>query len=716
MASILPTDQDFDAGATVFGAQLTGYIASGFWTGQAISAIILNDTVGVQPLHDGYRAGPASLVNRQATFASTDVGEKSGGVQMREPYTADDVTVSMTQYGNVLNGTVTNPDAMIKRQFVGARISGGTQAAGASPPTTANPQRITNVDAGYFFGYTTNSVDAYWSILKVGAGGAVTILKEQIFSGSGAFTEDIDPLSAHKIEMTVVDSGADVVITGSVYASTSALSADAGGTLTKNKLNGPFTPWSPTTGGGGTSSQEVISVTDLAAATPHQTAGRCGLISTAVHGLGMSSGGAVATMIQDFTVTLATGPVVYRDEFLPWDRRAGQQWSGTGFDFLTGQKAYDLRCGWSGDRFGSSTANGEILRLTAGGHADRIGAADTGATETTGGFYASMRPAGDDVTSHRRVQIQFSNADIAGAGASYSYGAGEFRQAGLFARADSVSAGVPQNAYSVDIRPTENSLAAWVKLRRWNDGVETTIAELLTPTIGKTIDYTLALRVYNLPDGQGVPQNGIVSLEAYLDGVLVVLTDPAAGVVSGVQVSSAGTVFDASSEKISSGTGEGIRIAGVAGSDWITAVDAWTELAIEVTPGTGVGDQLNASVSDEEHDYTATELVIKHDWPVSERRRARRHAADFDSGHVRVSLVDLNMRRVWNVTAQNTTVTERDTLVAFFDARRGIEEAFDWTAPLESSTTKVHFVDPELGDTLKVPGVSSFNFELEEIL
>ena len=715
MASILPTDQDFDAGATVYGANLTGYIASDFWTAQTLSAIVASDTVGFQPLHDGYRSGPASQVPRQAAFASTDVGEKSGGVQMREPYTADDVLVRMTMYANVVSGTVTNPDVMIRRQFVGARISGGTQTAGASPPTTANPQRISDVDLGYFFGYMSNGSTAYYSMLKVGTGGAVTVLGTQIFVGTGALTQEIDPFSAHTLSLDVTNVGGDVRLVGNIVAATSALSLDLGGTLTKNKLNGPVTNWDDTPAGGGSSTQTVFDITDVGGI---QTAGRCGLISTATHSLGLTgTDSAVATMIEKFEVTLATGPVYIRDEFLPWDRRSCLRYSqGTGFPNLTGIYAYDLRSGWAGDRFGSTTSNGEMKRLTAGGFAGRIGADDTGASAASGGYYSSMRPASDDVTSHRRIQINFSLSNIAGGSPTYTYGAGEFRQAGIFARADTVAAGVLQNAYSADIRPTENSLAAWVKFRRWNGSTATTIAEFLTPTITLAIDYTLALRVYNLPDGQGVPQNGIVSLEVYLDGVLVVLEDPAAGAVSGVQVSSVGTVFDSSTEKIGSGLGEGIRIAGPSGTDIITTVDDWTELAIQVTPGTGVGDQANAAVSTEEHDYTATELDIKHDWPVNERRMARRHETDFDSGHVRVSLEDTAMRRRWNVTAQNTTTAERNTLLAFYDARRGIEEAFDWKPPLESSTTKVHFVDPELGDTLKVPGVSSFNFELEEIL
>jgi len=274
---------------------------------------------------------------------------------------------------------------------------------------------------------------------------------------------------------------------------------------------------------------------------------------------------------------------------------------------------------------------------------------------------------------------------------------------------------VPQNAYSADIRPTENSLAAFVRVRRWNAGAVTTIAEFLSPIIALTVDYTFALRVFNLPDGQGVPQNGIVVIETYLDGVIVPLDDPAGGQVNGIQVSSAGTVFDSGTLAITSGLGEGVRIAGVAGSDFVTTVDSWTQLAIEVTPGVGVGDQLNATVSTEQHSYTATELVVNHDWPTRETRVTRRGDTDFESGHVRVSLQDPRVRRRWNVTAKNTTTDERNVLVAFFDARRGIEEAFDWTPPLEASTAKVHFVNPKLGDSLKAPGVSSFDIELEEV-
>jgi len=428
VASTLPADQDFEAGTTVYGASLAGYIASGFWTAQTISPIVASDTVGVQPLHDGYRAGPGGTP-RQAAFASTEIGGwKSSGVQMREPFTADDITVSMSMYANVVSGSVTNSDVLIRRQFVGARISGGTPNAGASPPTGTNPQRIDNIDAGYFFGYTSNGTTAYWSLLKVSTGGVVTVLLSSIFSGTGAFTQEIDPFSEHGISIQVVDAGLDVVITGTVTVSTTALSADNQGTLTSSNLLGHITEWTGGTFTGGLSEQQVFTHTD--SSSPIKAAGRAGFVSTAVHGLGLTGvGKAVATMISKFDVTLATGPVIIHDEFLPWSRRSCLRWSGTGFPSLTGSAGYDLRCGWEGDRFGTAASNGEITR-TGGGFIDRIGVDDAGAVGATGGYYGSMRIADDPLTSHRRIQINFSIADFAGDPATNILGAGQFRQAG----------------------------------------------------------------------------------------------------------------------------------------------------------------------------------------------------------------------------------------------------------------------------------------------
>ncbi len=696
--AIIPTDDDFTAGATVYGSKLCGYIAATFWTAQNFGSKG-PFTIGVNPLHDGYMS-PA--------IAGNGIGQSTGGVLYRPKSTTDDIIARMTQRAVITSGGLDDADRMITMQAVCVRVSGGTVTAGTAPQVSpwTGPQRVVDVTTGYFFGYVTDGSDAEWVLAKM-ASGTLTTLASETFTGTGKLSEEIDPFLAHRITLDIdAGAGGSVDLYGSIDQATAA--------LPQQTVNDGT--YSATSGAGGWSNRVVISHNDNS--SPITAEGRCGFISSASHTNGLvDNAGNVAVLIEKFEIHDQGGTYSMVDDGDRWERGMNFQFTQGDPGFLnTSQKVGDLRCGWGGDYHSKSVIDGTLQRGT-GAYADRIGVDDTGFDETTpwaGSLFPTQRRTSDAGAQHRRCQFAFQSSTLAG-GASSALGAGEFRQAGIGIRASRMTS-APDQGYHVDIRPTENSLAAWVKLYRWEGSLTPTlIAEYLSPTIALNTDYTLAIRAYNADDANG-NQNGIVVLEAYLDGVLIVLADPAAGAVSGVQVVSAGTVYDSSSARTIDGEGEFIRLCGPTGTDKATLADAWTELSLDATPSEVESSQLSVSVEDETTNYTATELVLDYEWPVREERAKRTKSWEFDSGHVRTQLQDLSTRRVFNIQAFATTAAERTTLLAFYEARKGPYEGFDFTPPLESSTIKVHFTEDGLATTLEAPGVFSFEFTLEELL
>lgn len=692
---IIPKDDDFAQGSTVYGDKLAGYIACQMFSGETIGTS--SYTIGTQPLHDGHQIGGGL---RAAAVAHSSLGNQQAGVLYRGYSSTADVVVRATQRAIVTSGAITNKNLLIRFQGVCARVSGGAEVDGVLPLNLNNPQRIVDVQEGYFFVLLSRSSGATWYLLKI-TGGTFSTLASKAFAGNGDLTDEIDPLLSFRMTLDVEDDGADTDLVCSVTQANGAIPA---------ALKGPgATLYLLSTAGAGTGTENVITHTDNS--SPVQTEGRVGFISTAAHSAGLTGGTPnVATVVEEFELQVAA-VTVFRDTFNTFDRGlAFLHPQGTpGFPDTSNPR--DLRCGWAGDFFSKTGTAGELVRGT-GTFLGEVGLSDNGATETTEGFYLSQRKATDVVSQYRELSAFFGTTQFDGsAGTAYS---GEFRQIGVGVRTTRLVTGTPLDGYEIDLRPDEASLVAWVKLRRWSGGVATTIASKLSGlTVNPGTAYTLAARCFNLPDAQGLA-NGIVVIEAYFAGVQVVLTaetTPLAGVV----VDTSGTVYDTSTARTTEGDGEFFRITCPAGNNLATTIDTWQENSLETTPGTPEGDQLSITVETETTNYTATELTVEFDIRVSETRLDRMSSVQYETGHVRKSRLDLSARRMFEVRALNTTEAERDTLEAFYDARNGIEEAFDWTPPLEGATIKVCFVDDKLGTALKAPGVFSFSFKLQEV-
>jgi phage-related protein len=63
---------------------------------------------------------------------------------------------------------------------------------------------------------------------------------------------------------------------------------------------------------------------------------------------------------------------------------------------------------------------------------------------------------------------------------------------------------------------------------------------------------------------------------------------------------------------------------------------------------------------------------------------------------------------IWTVETDTLTTAEKDTIRAFFLARKGSFEAFNWVSPLDNLTYKVRFVPK----TFKISDVDSINWKI----
>ena len=188
----------------------------------------------------------------------------------------------------------------------------------------------------------------------------------------------------------------------------------------------------------------------------------------------------------------------------------------------------------------------------------------------------------------------------------------------------------------------------------------------------------------------------------------------AAEAVSGIQANAAGTVFDNSSERVTSGKAEGFRVYVPDGTKKVF-VDAWEEQALTNPSTSPEDDQASVVMLTESHDDTGQTLTVPLSWPVEEGRPYVVNAATADDGYGSRWLRYPTSRRFWVVQANAATTTERNTLRTFWADHKGTEKAFSWVTPA-GETVKVHFADDALATALIGPGVHRFAFTLEELL
>ena len=83
-----------------------------------------------------------------------------------------------------------------------------------------------------------------------------------------------------------------------------------------------------------------------------------------------------------------------------------------------------------------------------------------------------------------------------------------------------------------------------------------------------------------------------------------------------------------------------------------------------------------------------SEVNIQPDYNATERHSPTVREVQFGSGYVKSVVFGLNQDLArWDLSFSNLTTTQANTANAFLKARKG-SEAFDWTAPYASSSSK----------------------------
>ena len=115
-------------------------------------------------------------------------------------------------------------------------------------------------------------------------------------------------------------------------------------------------------------------------------------------------------------------------------------------------------------------------------------------------------------------------------------------------------------------------------------------------------------------------------------------------------------------------------------------------------------------------DQTGT-FSVNLSWPVVETSRYESYREEMELGHTSALLRFPRPRRTWKVGAQGITTADRQAMLAFFDARKGVAIPFAWTVPLSipTETIAARFVRPDLVTSLLNPSIESFDIEIEEL-
>lgn len=678
MATVWPIDDGFAAGSTAFGDHLSAYLKGSWW---ATSTALAHPTAGTN-YSTGFNAADLYDVFASSNGAAPRYGSPSANPASflwRALETSSNVVATLGIQARVINGSAHNPDRLFPAAFVIARAGGGTYDAAT--------HSTNNITQGYAFGFWSDSTrEAAWFLLRLTAGPTITILDSRAFRGSGGLSTEIDATNANEIEIRCTTVAGDARIRGFYRV--------------PNKT-------------GGHTEVEVFDYTD-SSGSKITAAGRCGFALSGQFNAGGSPGGAVAGLATFFQISVA-GTVSVRDEFERAWRQAALAYSVTiGAQTFDG---YSLLQSFAGDWFGPTAYDRKLFRSKVGGLTDRLNVKPdtepTGSGAGLGGFLASQRAPTDRRSQNRSVQIRFSSLQQSGAAGTTN--PSTFRAAGIFVRASGSgtpsTSWVPTNGYLALLNFDDGGGPSCDCLvYRWSSSTPTLIAQKAGVSVSIDTDYTFRFDAYNQLDASGQPTAAVV-LRTFIGGVQVVLDL----VDSSVDVTTAGTVVDGSSERVTEGALEGIYCFDPDGDKTIF-LDAWAEGALTNSLVGTEADQASIAVEDELQGGTVGTWAIPAGWPMEEILYRPKQSVAFESGHVRAGAMFSRTRRRFRVGARAIKPTERDDLLALWELTDGVVGAFDFTPPGESTPLAVHFVDERLGIKLRDRAVYEYDLELEELI
>lgn len=411
------------------------------------------------------------------------------------------------------------------------------------------------------------------------------------------------------------------------------------------------------------------------------------------------------------------GTVVLRDEFLrqPNVGTSAANAYGVSGIILTPLWTGEADGGYSPTRLRNATLAPLLNRaMIAPRVAGEGGGSAAGSPPYQGGYYQRRIGAADQYAARRSTVFYFSTQDDLGAAGTEN--ATHFARAGIALRTGPSTFANPNAGYYAEISPGGTG-SAFVKIWRFTgfpNGAAIEIADKSSGiTIARDANVLLDFEVYNIDDGSGNPANAIVAMKVRVDAVQVVFAVGTAG----ISVDAAGTVYDNSSSRFTSGIGETLRMFA---PPTINTRAVYADTFAYVTP-TNPGslpehDQATIPVDGETDSATGT-LVLPLEWPVHEVREGG--FADrwtMEDAYAVTKRRYSKDRRVFDVQARACKPADITTLRAFWDSHRGCELGFSWAPPLEAAPIFVHFADDQFVRAMRAPNVRSFSFTLEELL
>lgn len=512
-------------------------------------------------------------------------------------------------------------------QGVGARLSGSTLTSGGTTGL-------------YHLGG-----DGYWlltlfdeathhgkiMLIRVNATGSGTITRLADYpSGSTSFLNWADLLlwQPQAMKLSVVDEGGNVRVRGSILHS-----------------------WR-------TGYVELFNYLDTSG-SKITAAGRAGYLTT-VEGSGGIQHCITTNWIQ---VTDGSGVVQRREEWQRLALNGGSLLVAGSSAMLTG---YRLDSGWVGDY---SSVLPSFLKLDSGSSRAKI----DGLSGARTAFYTRQRPADDAWSQDRQLTFRLSSTGSA---------IGE-RGAGIALRVSHPTpASDPSSCYYVVVGRDDVGGSGFLRLYRISGGVSLLIAQK-TRSLTMDADHVVRLAVDNLVD----PFNGNTRLSVWVDAAQVALVSTG---ISGISADTSGNVFDSTSSRVLSGSGEAMYVLCPNTTARPIYLDLWTPGVGGSTTETDEGDMASIGWSSETAGATGT-LETPVAYPITSSARARGVRHELDTEHAYVGLVSSYSRRRWRVEF-NLTGAEYAALLSFYEDHKGSEVPFNWTEPGGSISRVVRFV------------------------
>lgn len=693
MVQLLPADDPFTDGYTPRHTSWEPYFHLFPWNSDAVYAsggtgfgLNFNEWNSQCRLYDGWfgqatppatgaLANPAAMV-RRGTSPALQTLFWPGAFVWRAKSIADcSVEMSWQLQSDNLGAASSGVSLMVG---VGARLSGGTVFTQGFE--SLNVHLATS---GYWF-FKCTKLSSPWGfkhMLVSVSGGVVTRLMEDPV-GAAAFNSFASGslTSPQRLRMTVEAEGPDVRI--KCY---SRLESDVAETLVLNFLDN--------TG------------------TKITTAGCSGILLTNER---KPTGSFICATCANWWQLASpdnTTTIYVRDE---WERLNPQ---GTYFEDGTfaWRTGHSLMSGWYGDNFSAAgvwpQAESQVLSSDGPDSGiDRLvfftntGLGAVHVNDNVDGIFLSQRIADDSSSQDRQISGRYSSA---GSGV-------QARAFGVALRCSAPAPSALPNCYYCVHEVDDVALSAAIRLYRSSpNGVEV-LAE--KTGVAYVLDADVVIRM-TIADVAGASR-----IRVRLNSVLVVLVAPASP-VTGITIAGDGTVDDASSFKIASGSGEGFyaRKRWSSGTLRPLYLDSWVQGPGETytpppppPPPPPPVDLTPIPVSTEiDGAFGLLDLGRGGQWEIELEVSDPGVVQKYETDHAQSFAIQSRVRRSWEIT-NNVVGTSADAaLIVFFDDHDGVEIPFQWVTD-EGDTAYVVFTTPDLVQRIRDAGVYGYKFGLQE--